>query len=326
MRICLLTTQDLDADPFPDDDWPNDPRPFLPEADWHVAVLEKATSARTVRARAKDGFDLFFNLGDGAADEDKPGIEVVRALERLGVPFVGSTSVFYEPSRLTMKRVCKRVGVDTPAYDMARTPADVPRAARSLPFPLIVKHPNSYASIDLTRASRVVTPAGLRRQARKMMSRYGAALIEAFIEGSECTVLVAEHPRRPRRPTTYTPIQYRFPPGERFKHENLKWVDYGGLVAKPVGDPVLERRLRDAAAKIFVGLRGASFGRCDFRVDASGRPFLLEINANCGVYYPPADAGGADLALLHDPAGHEGFTRQLVAAAFARHRHKTGMG
>ena len=40
LRICLLTTQDLDADPFPEDDWPCDPRPFMPEADWHVAVLE----------------------------------------------------------------------------------------------------------------------------------------------------------------------------------------------------------------------------------------------------------------------------------------------
>jgi hypothetical protein len=27
----------------------------------------------------------------------------------------------------------------------------------------------------------------------------------------------------------------------------------------------------------------------------------------------------ADLILLNDPAGHEGFTRQIVAAAMARH-------
>ncbi len=39
LNICLLTTQDLDADPFPEDDWPCDPRPFLPEAQWDVATL-----------------------------------------------------------------------------------------------------------------------------------------------------------------------------------------------------------------------------------------------------------------------------------------------
>ena len=320
MHICLLTTQDLDADPFPDDDWPCDPRPYIPEADWHLSVLERTTSVREVTALVRNGFDLFFNLCDGAADEEVPGIEVVRTLERHGVPFTGSTSVFYEPSRVTMKRVCRRLDIGTPAYVMAREEADVERAARKLRFPLIVKHHSSYASIDLSRASRVVTPAGLRRQARKIISRHGRALIEEFVEGAECTVLVAENPDDPLRPTTYVPIQYRFPEGESFKHSDMKWVDYDDMSASPVEDAALAARLRDVSARLFVGLSGASFGRCDLRVDASGQPFVLEINSNCGVYYPPEDPGGADLCLFHDPAGHEGFTRQLVAAAFRRHR------
>ena len=318
MRICLLTNQDLDADPFPDDDWPCDPRPFLPEAEWHVAVLEKHSSVQTIQALAREGFDVFFNLCDGAADEESPGIEVVKTLERLGVPFTGSTSVFYEPSRVKMKRVCKRLGVSTPAYVMARTAADVERAAQRLRFPLFVKHYSSYASIDLSRASRVVTPAGLRRQARKIMARHGKALIEEFIEGRECTVLVAENPGR--RPTAYTPIEYRFPEGESFKHSDMKWVDYEGMDEFPVEDATLVARLRRAAAKIFVGLDGAGFGRCDFRVDKDGVPFLLEINANCGIYYPLEDAGGADLCILNAAGGHAAFTRQLVAAALRRHR------
>jgi len=322
-RICLLTNQDLDADPFPDDDWPCDPRPFFPEAEWHVAVLERRSSVRTIKALAREGFDVFFNLCDGAADEDSPGIEVVRALERLGVPFTGSTSVFYEPSRVTVKRVCRRLGVETPAHVMARTEADVERAAERLQFPLFVKHYSSYASIDLSRASRVVTPAGLRRQARKIMSRHGKALIEEFIEGSECTILVAENPRNARRPTTYTPIQYDFPAGESFKHSDMKWMDYDGMQAFPVKDGRLAARLRRDAARVFVGLKGGGFGRCDFRVDADGTPYLLEINANCGIYYPPDDPGGADLCLKHDPGGHEAFTRQLVAAALRRGRRWT---
>jgi D-alanine-D-alanine ligase len=316
VRICLLTNQDLDADPFPDDDWPCDPRPFLPDAEWHVAVLEKGTSVRTVKALARGGFDVFFNLCDGAADEESPGIEVVRTLERLGVPFTGSNSAFYEPSRTKLKRVCKRLGIDTPAHVMARDAAAVERAARRLTFPLFVKHHSSYASIDLSRSSRVATPAGLRRQARKIMSRHGAALIEEFIAGDECTVLVCEHPRG--KPTAYTPIQYDFPEGETFKHADMKWVDYDGMRAHPVGDRALAARLRDDAARLFVGLDGAGFGRCDFRVDAAGRRFALEINANCGIYYPPADYGGADLCLAHHPDGHAGFTRQLVAAALRR--------
>lgn len=319
MRICLLTTQHLDAVPFPADDWPCDPRPFLPEASWHVQVLAKATAVETVTALVAEGFDLFFNLCDGAADEGTPGIEVVETLERLRVPFTGATSEYYEPSRVQMKLACAAQGIPTPAWVLAETDADVERAAATLRFPLFVKHHSSYASVSLSRASRVVTPAGLRRQARKIMTRHGKALIEEFIEGSEVTVLVAENPDDPRRPTTYTPLQYRFPRGESFKHAKLKWVDYDALSSFPVEDPELDARLRDVSARFFVELKGASFGRCDLRVDAAGTPYMLEINPNCGVYYPATDPGSADLILARDPAGHEGFTRQLVAAAFQRH-------
>ena len=139
------------------------------------------------------------------------------------------------------------------------------------------------------------------------------------IRDSECTVLVAENPEDPARPITYTPAQYEFPKGEEFKHADVKWVIYEGLKSFPVKDPVLAARLRDECARFFVALKAASFGRCDLRVSKDGTPYMLEINANCGIYYPPADYGAADICLSLDPAGHEGFTRQLVAAAFARH-------
>ena len=322
MRICLLTNQDLDADPFPENDWPCDPRPYFPEAHWDVAVLTKRNSVERVTALVNDGYDLFFNLCDGAADEDSPGIEVVETLERLGVPFTGATSAFYEPSRETMKEACASARIATPAWVLAREPEDVDRAEATLTFPLFVKHYSSYASVDLSRASRVQTPAGLHRQARKIMSRHGAALIEEYIDGVECTVLVAENAGDPRAPTTYTPMQYRFPDGESFKHSKMKWVDYDRLSSFPVTDPALAARLRDVSARFFVALEGASFGRCDLRVDKSGTPFMLEINPNCGVYYPPTDPGSADLCLLQDPAGHEGFTRQLVEASLRRHARR----
>lgn len=322
MRICLLTTQDLDAVPFAEDDWPCDPRPFMPEAQWHVATLVgKMKSVSQVEKLIESGeFDMFFNLCDGAADQDIPGIEVIETLEKHRVPFAGATSECYEPTRVEMKEACYALGIATPNYVLAHTQEDVERAASTLKFPLFVKHYSSYASVDLSRRSRVKTPAGLRIQAKKIMSRHGAALIEEYIDGLECTVLVAENPADPLNPTTYTPAQYSFPEGESFKHSDLKWVDYEGLSSFPVPDPVLAARLRDECARFFVQLKAASFARCDLRVDKEGTPYMLEINSNCGVYYPPADYGSADLCLSLDPAGHEGFTRQLVAAAFARHK------
>ena len=324
MRICLLTNQDLLAVPFAADDWPCDPRPFYPDAEWQVeCLLKKSTSIEQVSRRIAEGFDLYFNLCDGAADQNFPGIEVVKTLEKLGVAFTGATSEYYEPSREDMKRACKTEGIDTPAYVLAHSEADVARAAETLRFPLFVKHYSSYASVDLSRRSRVSTAAGLRQQSKRIMRRHGRALIEEFIEGTECTVLVAENPDDPHRPRTYPPLQYRFPEGESFKHEKLKWLDYEKMSAFPVDDPNLDARLRDVSARFFVALKGASFGRCDLRVDRGGTPYMLEINPNCGVYYPSDAAGSADLCLAHDPEGHAGFTRQLIEAALQRHQRRT---
>jgi len=320
MRICLLTNQDLLADPFPADDWPCDPRPFYPEAEWEVECLNKRTSVAQVTRRIEEGFDLFFNLCDGAADQKIPGIEVVHALEAHGVPFTGASSEFYEPSREAMKAACRAQRIATPRYVFAENDADVERAASELAFPLIVKHHSSYASVDLSPRSRVRTPAGLKQQARKMIRRHRRALIEEFVEGAECTVLVAENPDDPARPRTYVPLRYRFPDGETFKHERVKWIDYDRMSAAPVEDPALDARLRDVAARFFTALKGTSFGRCDIRIDRAGTPFMLEINPNCGVFYPASDPGSADLCLLHDPEGHVGFARQLIRAALARHR------
>jgi D-alanine-D-alanine ligase len=326
MRICLLTNQDLLGGKLPDGDWPCDPRPYVPEAHWEVECLTKANSVERVTKRIEEGFDIFFNLCDGALDQDTPGIEVIKTLEAHRVPFTGGTTDFYEPTREEMKEACRKENIPTPAYVFARTQADVDRAARELRFPMIVKHYSSYSSVDISKRSRVMSTAGLRIQARKIMRKHGAALIEEFIEGDECTVLVAEDPDNPSgAPRTYVPLRYTFPEGETFKHERIKWVDYAKMMAKPVEDPLLDARLRDVSARFFTALNGASFGRCDIRVDRDGTPYMLEINANCGVFYPASDPGSADLCLSYDPEGHVGFTRLLIKAAFARHARITGL-
>ena len=82
-----------------------------------------------------------------------------------------------------MKAACRSQGIATPAYVMAKQEADIARAAKSLQFPMFVKHPSSYASIGLTRASRVLISAALGKQARKCIRKYGAALIDEYIDG-----------------------------------------------------------------------------------------------------------------------------------------------
>jgi D-alanine-D-alanine ligase len=326
MNLCILEEGGEPAEaPYSAYDPPSAPECYFSRYVWERHFLIKTTGVRQVEELVRRGFDVFVNLCDGAWGTDSPGIEIVEALERLDVPFTGATSAFYEPTREQMKRVCHDWDIPTPRYVCAAQEGDVETAVAVLRFPLIVKHPNGYSSIGLTASSRVETPEVLREQARITMTAYGGALIEEFIEGREFTALVAENPDDPDRPIVYRPVEFRFPPGESFKHFHLKWVDYASMSCHPCDDPDLIDRLAAMSRRMFVGLNGASYGRCDIRMDRSGELYMLEINPNCGVFYAPQDAGSADFILLNDPAGHAGFVDTIVRAALARHQRRKNL-
>src|SRR5262249_57495547 len=87
----------------------------------------------------------------------------------------------------------------------------------------------------------------------------------------------------------------------------------------PVADRDLRRTLCDAAAITFAGVGGSGYARCDFRVDNAGVPHLLEINPNCGIFYPDGAFGGADHVLAVDPGGPARFLEHLLRCGLRRH-------
>lgn len=303
-------------------DPPSDVVRHLEDHECETVYIDKAKAVRQVVELSRRGFDVFINLCDGAWDEDRAGIEVVQTLEKLGLPFTGATSNFYEPTREMMKRVCHFWGIKAPAYVFAADAQSVELAVTSLRFPMIVKHPNSYSSIGLTKESRVETPAALREQATRMIDAFGGTLIEEFIEGREFSVLVAENADDALDPFAYHPVEFRFPKGESFKHFDLKWKDYEAMTCVACDDMELAERLKDISRKLFIGLNGAGYGRCDVRMNDKGELFMLEINANCDVAYPPEESGSADLILLQQAWGHKEFFEKIIKAALKRHRRQ----
>jgi D-alanine-D-alanine ligase-like ATP-grasp enzyme len=258
MKICILYDSYEQSDsPLKEVDPPGDPRPYLEGHDCDLVAIHKKTAVKQIVALSKLGYEMFVNLCDGAWDEDRPGIEVIQALERLNLPFTGASSDFYEPTREQMKVVCQYAGIRTPAFVMAEREADAEVALQTLRFPMLVKHPNSYSSIGMTKESRVTTPEALRTQVARMVGTYGAALIEEFIEGKEFTVLVSEDLDEPAGCRAYQPVEFRFPKGETFKHFNMKWHTHHDMMGVPVTDDVLADRLRNITLSLFIGLGGS---------------------------------------------------------------------
>ncbi len=310
MKICVLN----------DPEWGGfTPDSYLVDYDWEMRDLHKSTVVMELRELVHQGYDLFMNPCDGAWDEDRPGIEVVQALEKFNVPFTGAGSDFFEPSRDMMKRVCHFYDIQAPAGVFVEDVNSIDRRVKGLRYPLLVKHPNSYASVGLLKESKVDHVEQLRVQVERMVSRFGGALVEEFIEGREFSVLILENADDPSSPIAFGPVEFRFPVGETFKHEHMKWVTYNQMKCIPVDQPDLVSRLQDMSRKMFLGLNGSGYGRCDIRMSEDGELFMLEINPNAGMFYAPEDPGTADFILKYDPRGHKFFVENLFRAAIARH-------
>ena len=100
MKICILSDgYEASTSPMKAHDLPCDPTRWLDGHACDRVLLDKATAVRRVIGLSRRGYDAFINLCDGAWDEDRPGVEVAQALERLGLAYTGATPAFFEPSR-----------------------------------------------------------------------------------------------------------------------------------------------------------------------------------------------------------------------------------
>ncbi len=309
MYICVLTS-------LPDEnDIPYEPSPYMNGYRWKQHLVQPKNVEKQIRDLMDEGVDVFINLCDGTPDDALSGIALVHALEKYNTAFSGADSKFFDPTRDEMKNAARRVSVPTPNWMFVNRVEDAEKVAKRLNFPMLVKPPHGYASVGIRRNSRVESIDQLREQLQLEINEFGRALIEEFIEGREFTCLIAENPDDPRKTLTFTPVEFIFPKGESFKHYDMKWVEYEKMSVAVVNDAKIEKVLREQTARVFKELGGNGYARCDYRMDASGVIHMLEINPNCGIFYPPSEPGSADFSLLNDPTNHTKFMKLIIRNA-----------
>jgi len=307
MQICVLTDSELKE---------FDPSQYLENYSWDIFIPQKPV-VDFVRTLADEGeYEVYFNLCDGADNpQEYDGIDIVCALEELHLPFTGANSRFYDPSREEMQSVAEANGIRF-ARGVHISKIDELEAVESLIYPLIVKHPQSFASTAMTRNSRVDVTQKLREQVKRICNRFGSARVEEFIKGPEFTVLVVDNPDDLECPFVYPPAELIFPPGEDFLHSRVKWKEW--VYLKPVEDKALSLRLMEMTRDMYLAMDGVGYARCDIRMRADGQLYMIEINPNCGFLFKPEDLGPADVMMEYDPDGHAGFLDRIFRAAIIR--------
>jgi D-alanine-D-alanine ligase len=284
-----------------------------------TSVVMEPPVKKTLHSISKASeFDVYLNLCEGYSGWYYSGIEVVRALEELNLPFTGADSRFYIPTREEMQSAGDAVRVGFIQGGNVSNVGEVDSVIEGLRFPLMVKHPNSYGSTGMTRKSRVKNMQELKQQVRRICKRFGSARVEEFIDGREFTTLIVDNPDDLSHPFVYPPAEVIFPPGETFLYAHVKWKKY--VYLKRVDDDALESRLKMMTAKLYKALHGVGYARCDFRMNKDGELFMLEINPNCGILYEPKDIGHADIMMEYDKDGHDGFIDRMFRSARVRHQ------
>ncbi len=315
MYICVLSSQ---SDP---DDPPYDPSSYFTDHQWEHFIPHPINYKTEINQLIKKRFDAFVNLCDGTPDDELSGIGLVNYLEEVGVAFTGAGSSFFDPTRTEMKLAAINAGVPIPGSQIVHQIQDLDAFDSELQFPILVKPPHGYASIGLTRDSRVDNFKAMKIQVEITISKFGKALIEEFIEGREFTTLIAENPNDCNNPVTFQPVEFKFPPGENFKHFDLKWKEYENMSVHPVCERSIEQQLRELTKRQFITMAGNGYARCDFRMTEDEKLFLLEINPNCGIFYSPNEPGSADFILNNDILGHKGFLNLILDGALKKARN-----
>ncbi len=323
MKICVLqpdySTSSVDYQYY---DPPRNVAALLPDVQFDHVFLNKLTTYKQLLELSKKGYDCFVNLCEGYLEWEVPSIDVIYTLELLNLPFTGPTSHLYDPPKELMKYVAFTEGVATANYALVETITDLEAQVKHLTFPLFVKPAKAGDSLGIDEHSLCNNLEELNQKVAKLLEEYPQLLVEEYIAGREFTVLVAADPLNDKKCKVFQPIEYIFPAGRTFKTYALKTSELHPESNIPVTDPTIKQQLTEAAQRIFRSFGGVGYARMDFRMNAAGMIYFLEVNFTCSVFYSDGYEGSADYILKADGFGQARFLKHIIEEGIARHKRR----
>lgn len=277
-------------------------RKALEQSGFTVQTLPLSTAHihNLKRIRAKYVFNLI--------DSKKLEIRMTALLERLKIPFSGSSSValHISNSKIRMKSILEKNGIPTPPYSVIDRKAKITRYLLPSKFPVIVKPAFEHGSVGVVTESVVSTYKQFRVRVRELREDFKQTLLcERFIKGEEIHVTVMESPGQ----TVALPL------AEMSMKKNVKmnkWNIYGftekwnrrskiykslHFVAPTKSLPQhIAHAIKRDAIRAFYALGFSDFARFDVRYQKSKKLwYFVDANANPGISNDTEDAMTASI-------------------------------
>lgn len=235
--------------------------------------------------------DLVLNLCDeGFYNDPTKELHVPAMLEQLNIPYTGAgpqcLAFCYDKS--LVRGVAREMRIPVAKGFLVTGDSDVSRL--SLSFPLLVKPNSGDSSFGITQKSIVYSREeifDIMKATREKIGSDKPFLLEEFLPGKDISVgIIGNLPACTVLPITeedYSAVPEELP---RICGYEAKWLPdspYWKIKSVPADLPEkTEKEIARCCLALFTRLGCRDYARFDWRLDAEGRPKLLEVNPNPG--------------------------------------------
>ncbi|MEX0610778.1 MAG: hypothetical protein WD738_19975 [Pirellulales bacterium] len=260
--------------------------------------------------------DVAFNRVESLGGSDALAAAITLLLDAMQIPYTGcpTNALVSTASKLAVKERLVRAGLPTPRWisedfrlrtqEISDSSFLAPRS--SLLSKFILKSVFEHASFEMDDDA-VIEPCSPSEIARVVHERSTLAgrpfFAEKFIEGREFNLsLLGEEPQvlPPAEIdfSAFTPNKPRIVGyGAKWDATSFEFQNTPRRFDFPAADAPLVRRLSELAVECWRLFDLSGYARIDFRCDAAGEPWILEVNAN------PCISPAAGYAAALDQAG-----------------------
>lgn len=238
--------------------------------------------------------DMAINLVDSVRGVATLGSSIPGVLEVLHIPYTGAGTLGWSLgcNKFLMYQLLQSSGIPVPTHQLVMSSSDAINP--ELRYPLFPKLNYEHSSIGVGKDSICTNERELRAKIKDLVTTYKQpVLIDEFIAGIEVTASVLDGMN-----TKVYAVQRRVgASNDDVVTFDTKWRDYLNMTYEKYEDPQLKVLVKEA----FELLKMSDYARIDVRIDAAGRYYFIDPNAN--PFFGPPKETHATYSMILDMHG-----------------------
>jgi len=262
---------------------------------------------------------MVFNMSYGIQGDCRY-CHVPAMLEMAGIPYTGSSPLGHALGldKVVTKILMRDAGIPTPNYCVMSRPArqacpERSRRVDGLRLPLVVKprHESTSYGLHFARDQQELEKAVL-----DVVTQYQQdALVEEYIDGREVNIGLLGNERVEFLPIVELDFAGRELQAMTWADKYHKTADEPKKICPAAVSEELAERLRELSLATFRACSCKDYARVDIRIDASGNPFVLEINTMASL------GAGGSFVFAAEKAGYsfQSLIRRILDIAHQRY-------